>query len=307
MKHKVWFFRFISVVVGVFFIFSAFVKLYPIEILQIAMVETGFINWFLAPFFARLIISAEMFMGLFLVLNIKHRFFTFLAGFSLIIFSIYLVLLIVFQGNDINCNCFGLFLIMNPIESIFKNLIILFLLVLLYFYNKSIHFKAENKVIILGIIITICLPFILNPITFKDTNYETTSKETYKMDFSIIYENPSLEKPKIDLTKGKHLVGFFSSSCTHCIVAGYNLKVLSNEHPNWSLYFFINGDDSDLKQFHTLTKSELIPHSKLPKKELLILAGNKLPAIFLINNTMVEQRISPDNINETSINEWFLR
>ncbi len=305
MKNKILFFRILSAIIGCFFVFSALVKLNPIEILEIAIVETGFSNWHLAPIFARLIIGAEFFMGLFLILNIRKKFFTVISGLSLIVFSFYLLILLIFQGNNVNCNCFGLFMVMNPLESILKNVVLIVLLIILYFKNKSIHFKAEKIVLIIGFAIATSLPFILNPISDKSSKYDMSLNQQFKMDFSIIYSNPEIEHPKVVLNKGKHLVGFFSSSCQHCIIAGYNLKVLSSQHPDWSIYFFINGDDDDLANFHTLTKSKSIPHSKLPGKELLAIAGNKLPALFLINNTIVEQRIMPDNLDETEIGKWF--
>lgn len=306
MKIKIYLFRIISVLVGAFFVLSALVKLYPIEILEIAIVETGFVGWSLASVTARLLIGSELFIGVFLMTNFKTKLFSILAGLSLFIFTIYLVVLLIAQGNNINCNCMGLFMVMNPIESMVKNVILFCLLTLLYFKNTSIRIKKENLVIGIITVIIFIIPFMVNPITFEKGKYEINSNENRKMDFSIIYSNSDIEQPKIDLTTGKHLVGFFSSTCQHCVVSGYNLKVLFNQHPEWSMYFFINGDDADLAHFHTLTKSESVPHSKLPGKELLLMAGNKLPAIFLINNSSIEQRISPDNIDETFINNWFL-
>lgn len=305
MKIKVYFFRGLSILVGLFFIFSAYVKLSPIEVLEIAVVETGIVGWSLAPLLARLLIGSEFLIGLFLISNFKSKLFSILAIISLIVFTIYLTILLVVQGNNINCNCMGLFMVMNPIESIIKNLILISILALIYFKNTSIKFKYEKALIIIGTLLTIALPFIINPPSFQKYQQETSINEPYKMDFSIIYTNPEIEQPSIDLNSGKHLVAFFSSSCQHCIVTGYNLKVISEQNPEFSIYFFINGDDADLAHFHTLTKSESIPHSKLPANELLTLAGNKLPALFLINNSMVEEKIKVDNINESHLKDWF--
>lgn len=305
MSFKTTIYRGLSILVGIFFIFSAYVKLHPIEVLEIAIVETGIIGWSLAPFAARLLIGSEFFIGIFLVTNFKTKLFTTLAGISLFIFTIYLSILLVVQGNNINCNCMGLFMVMNPIESIIKNLVLLSLLTLIYFKNTSIKFKHEKLFIIIGTLLTIALPFIINPPSFQKHQQETNINEPYKMDFSIIYTNSEIEQPTIDLNSGKHLVGFFSSSCQHCIVTAYNLKVISEQNPELSIYFFINGDDANLAHFHTLTKSESIPHSKLPAKELLTLAGNKLPALFLINNSMVEDKIKVGQIDETTIKKWF--
>ena len=291
--------------IGVFFLISAYVKLFPIEILEIATVETGLINWSLSPIIARLIIASEFFFGLSLILNIKPKIISTLTALSLIVFTIYLIYILIFQGKDVNCNCFGLFMVMNPIESILKNLVLLIIICLLYFQNKAIKYPKEIIVITLIFLISILIPFIANPISYSKSKYEYNLNKPFLMDFSILYSNPNVEKPKIDLRKGKHLVTFLSSSCQHCIVAAYNLQLIAKRNPDKSIYFFINGDKNDLKKFHNLTKSAHVPHSILQAKPLLLLAGNTLPRIFLINNSYVEKIVHPNDIEESEIIEWF--
>lgn len=299
------FFRVLSFLIGAFFCISAFVKLFPIEILEIAVVETGIIGWSLSQIAARILIGFEFFIGLFLMTNFKSKLFSLFAIISLIVFTIYLSVLLVVQGNNINCNCMGLFMVMNPIESIAKNLVLLSLLAIIYFKNTSIKTNLEKLFIVIGSVLSLSLPFIISPPTFQKYQHEINKNEPFNIDFSIIYNNPEIEQPRLDLRKGKHLVGFFSSSCMHCIVTGYNLKVILDQNPEFSFYFFINGDDADLAHFHQLTKSESIPHSKLPGKEMITLAGNKLPAVYLIENSMVETRIYPDQIDEKELLKWF--
>lgn len=305
MKYKNIILKIISVLVGIVFIFSAYVKLFPIEILEIALVETGFIGWTLAPIMARLLIASEFALGLFLIMNIKPKLVSALTALSLVVFSVYLGFLLVFQGKNVNCNCFGLYMIMDPIESIFKNIVLLGFVVLLYFKNQAIKYPKEWILLAFGVLLSIIVPFTINPPKFDKSNYEYNVDQPYLMDFSIIYSDSEVEQPQIDLQKGKHLVAFFSYSCQHCIVSAYNLQLISQRNPDLSFYFFINGDENDLKTFHKLTKSEHVPHSILLAKPLLMIAGNKLPAIFLINNSYVEKRIHPNGIDEDAINEWF--
>lgn len=305
MKYQNIILKIISVLVGMVFIFSAYVKLFPIELLEIAVVETGFIGWSLAPIMARLLIASEFALGLFLIMNIKPKLVSALTALSLVVFSFYLVFLLVFQGNDVNCNCFGLYMVMNPIESLLKNIVLLALVALLYFKNTAIKYPKEWIVLALGAVLAIFVTFIINPPKFDKSKYEYNVDQPYLMDFSIIYSDSEVEQPQIDLQKGKHLVAFFSYSCQHCIVSAYNLQLILLRNPDLSFYFFINGDENDLKTFHKLTKSEHVPHSILLAKPLLMIAGNKLPAIFLINNSYVEKRIHPNGIDEEAIIEWF--
>lgn len=305
MKYKNIILKTISVLVGSVFVFSAFVKLFPIELLEIAIVETGLLGWKLAPIVARLLIASEFALGLFLIMNIKPKLVSALTALSLIVFTLYLVCLLVFQGNDVNCNCFGLYMVMNPIESILKNIVLLAFVALLYFKNQAIKYPKEWILLAFGVLLSIIVPFVINPPKFDKSKYEYNVEQPYLMDFSIIYSDSEIEQPQIDLQKGKHLVAFFSYSCQHCVVSAYNLQLIALRNPDFSFYFFINGDENDLKTFHNLTKSEHVPHSILLAKPLVMLVGNKLPAIFLINDSYVEKRIHPNGIDEEVIMEWF--
>lgn len=298
-------FKIISVLVGVVFVFSAYVKLFPIELLEIAVVETGFIGWTLAPIMARLLITSEFALGLFLIMNIKPKLVSALTALSLVVFSFYLVFLLVFQGNDVNCNCFGLYMVLNPIESLLKNIVLLSLVALLYFKNRAVKYPKEWTILALGAILAIFVTFVINPPKFDKSKYAYEIDQPYLMDFSIIYSDPETEQPQIDLQKGKHLVAFFSYSCQHCVVSAYNLQLIAHRNPELSFYFFINGDENDLKTFHTLTKSEHVPHSILLAQPLVMLAGSQLPALFLVNESYVEKRIHPSGIDEKMIKEWF--
>lgn len=307
MKVNTIIYKSISVIIGFFFLFSAYVKLFPIEILEIAVVETGIIGWSLAPIMARLLIASEFVLGLFLIMNIKPKLVSALAALSLIIFTIYLTAILIFQGKEVNCNCFGLYMVMNPIESIIKNIVLLLLVSLLYFKNKAIKYPKEWIFLAVGVVISIAIPFVVNPPTFDKSKYEYNIDEPYLLDFSIVYSDMEIEQPKIDLRKGKHLIAFYSYSCQHCVVAAYNLQLIAQRNPDLSFYFFINGDENDLKAFHNLTKSEHVPHSILLAKPLLLLVGNSLPSIFLVNNSFVEEKIHPNGIDENKIREWFLK
>jgi|LSQX01.3.fsa_nt_gb hypothetical protein len=297
--------RILSVMLGLFFIFSAYVKLFPIEILEISIVETGLVGWTLAPIFARLLLASEFALGVFLIMNIKPKLVNIFVMLSLLVFSIYLSIILIFQGNSVNCNCFGLFMIMNPFESILKNILMIALSVLLYFKNTAVDYKKDWLVIGVGAVLVSSIPFIINPPVFDKSKFGYEIEEPYLMDLSVVYDDADVEQPKIDLREGKHLIAFYSSNCQHCVVAAYSLQLISKRNPDLSFYFFINGDEHDINEFHNLTKSGHVPHSILLAKPFLLLAGNKFPAIYLVKDSYVQERIHPAAINEDEIIEWF--
>jgi uncharacterized membrane protein YphA (DoxX/SURF4 family) len=93
---------------GLVFIYSGYTKLYPIETFEYTFVDLGIGGWRLAPFIARFMIGLEFFIGLLLITSMYIKRFTIkLTAVSLIIFCIYLIFIMISNGNNGNCGCFG--------------------------------------------------------------------------------------------------------------------------------------------------------------------------------------------------------
>ena len=66
----------LSSLLGMVFIFSGYIKLYPIEAFELNFIDVGIANWFTAPIIARLLIGLEIGLGLLLLLQFEYRKFT---------------------------------------------------------------------------------------------------------------------------------------------------------------------------------------------------------------------------------------
>lgn len=291
---------------GLLFIFSAYVKLFPIELTEVAIVETGIIGWGLAPIAARLLVGFELFLGLMLITGLYPRFFLRLSLLTLIVFTIYLLFILIFQGNNTNCNCFGLMYAMTPVQSIIKNSILICILLLIIFFRKSSkkQWKFRLPAIILVAVVSLTFVFISSPFIIG-TNKAAQNELNYSMDFSLIYDDPDADQPSVDLTEGKQIIVFLSSSCPHCIVAGYKFHVMKKRNKSLPVYFFINGDEQDIMDFHFKTKSDNILYSTIQARTLIAMAGTRLPAIFWLDDGVVVNNQNYFEIDEKEINEWL--
>ncbi len=295
----------LRILVGFLFIFSAYVKLFPVEIIEVAIVETGLIGWTLAPFAARVLVGIELFLGIMLMSGFYEKLILKLSISMLSIFTVYLLLLLIFQGNNTNCNCFGLYLTMTPVESIIKNCFLIIILVFVFFKRRKFLKTSKLKfpfTIIIGII-SLVLVFIFVPVVIS-TNHYSGDELNYKLNFDLIYDDPGADQPQINLESGKHCIVFLSSSCPHCIVAGYKFHVLKQKHHDLPVFFFINGDEDDIRDFHFKTRSEHIPYAHIKAGTLIILAGNKLPAVFWLENGTVVNKVGYYDIDEQEMIEW---
>lgn len=132
--------------VSALFIFSAFSKLPPLshlEAFEKQLVDLGFVNWDIAPLFARSIIAFELFLGIAFLQNhfFKKLIIPAMAA-LLLIFIIHLTYQIALYGNEGNCGCMGQVIKMTPLEAIIKNVITLILIGIVYFKTPK---KSDNN------------------------------------------------------------------------------------------------------------------------------------------------------------------
>ena len=127
---------------GLVFIYSGYTKLFPIEPFEYTFVDLGIGGWRLAPFIARFMIGLEFFIGLLLMANLYIKRFTVkLIAATLIIFCIYLIYVIINNGNNENCGCFGTAISMTPLQAIIKNAVMLVLCYFIYKYFNGLNYQ----------------------------------------------------------------------------------------------------------------------------------------------------------------------
>ncbi|MEO6904574.1 MAG: DoxX family protein [Bacteroidia bacterium] len=298
----------LCILMGAIFIFSGYTKLYPIEPFEYTFVDIGIVGWQLAPFVARLLIGLEFLIGVLLILNLNLRKFTYKLGISvLILFSIYLILLIMYSGNKGNCGCFGSKIEMTPFQALIKNAIMLIVFFLLYRFHEGWNLKRKLKGLILVPVLTAFIfPFILNPVELNYSEaYLNKPENNFNIELDSLYRYATLNVPPKTLSEGKHIIAFLSLTCKHCIIASNKMRVLHERNPQIPFYFVLNGDEKDLKRFFDLTNTSDIPHCILLGRNFIYLAGPSVPVIYLVNNSVVEHVVSYMDMDQSEIEKWL--
>lgn len=298
----------LCILMGAIFIFSGYTKLYPIEPFEYTFVDIGIVGWQLAPFVARLLIGLEFLIGVLLILNLNLRKFTYKLGISvLILFSIYLILLIMYSGNKGNCGCFGSKIEMTPFQALIKNAIMLIVFFLLYRFHEGWNLKHKLKGLILVPVLTAFIfPFILNPVELNYSEaYLNKPENNFNIELDSLYRYATLNVPPKTLSEGKHIIAFLSLTCKHCIIASNKMRVLHERNPQIPFYFVLNGDEKDLKRFFDLTNTSDIPHCILLGRNFIYLAGPSVPVIYLVNNSVVEHVVSYMDMDQSEIEKWL--
>ena len=296
----------LTVLLGLVFIFSGLTKLYPVELFELTLIDLKVSNWITAPVLSRLMIATEFFLGALLVLNFSLRKFTLKATAAiLVVFTIYLIIQLAIEGNKGNCKCFGNVLIMSPLEAIIKNLVMLAVAVVLFIWHKGFVLPFKKLIMILVLLASLSMPFILNPPDFIMAYQARPETVGYKMNLDTLYNSTDIQKPVVDLRKGKHIIAFMSLTCRHCRIGAYKLHIIKKQRPEISMYLVLNGDNNKLEPFFADTKASNIPYIMLLGERFTDLAGFVMPAIVLVDNSIVEQKLNYLELDIDKIDAWL--
>jgi len=111
-----------------------------------------------------------------------------------------------------------------------------------------------------------------------------------------------------DLRKGKHLIAFMSLTCPHCKAAAAQLEKLKQGNPDLPVHLiFMDHEhrDSLLQQFLMQTGIEAVPYDFLEGARFTRLAGEYVPAIYLMTGENIDDRIDPPQLTPEYIDDWL--
>jgi hypothetical protein len=291
---------------------SGYLKLYPIEPFEYNFVRLGIANWYTAPVIARGLISIEFILGLLLLFQMPFGKRTLQATIALLIFfTLYLLFQLLTEGNVGNCGCFGTYLEMTPLESIVKNMmmmgIALWLLLTRQYSMQWILQKPKWKeaVLIFVLGVSIPLPYLLNTPEFVIQNQFEKKSIAYTLNLSPLY-NEEERRPNVDLRKGKHILSLMSLRCEHCKKAAFKMAIMYKRHPEIPFFNLYKGNpDKYLRSFFEFTHADSIPYMIYNSDHFITLSGGELPAIYWLNDGVVENTSTYLTLNETEILRWL--
>ncbi len=271
------------------FFFSAWSKIYSdnaFDNFQWTFLDLGINSVLVAGIIARVMIGFEFMLGLFLLAHIFLKQFTYKAVIAtLLVFIIYLLLVIMKQGNTGNCGCFGDKLAMTPLAAIWKNVgMIVATVILMYLYPVK-PYKYQEYAIMGLCLLAFSAPFVMNGLALGSNPV----RDSKSIDLGLLYRYQPA--PAIDLRKGKHIIAFMSLTCPHCKKAAYLLQIIHRKHPEIPIYMVLDGSDKYRKTFFDETHADGVPYLLYPHTEdFALMAGPAVPSIYWVNNGQIEYR-----------------
>lgn len=201
--------------VGVLFIISAILKLLGMAAFEMYLYEFQVVSFEVAAVFSRLIVAAELAVGIALLANIKWA--DYVAGGMLLAFSLFLIVLIK-EGNTGNCHCMGEVFDLSPDKSISKNLLMLTLL--FWGHRKANYFKQSKK----SWIITVVAIGLVSLISVFALNRPDFMRLVKEREYSQEKLKEMLAEKFPSALEGEKVVCVLSTHCGHCKMAARRLE-----------------------------------------------------------------------------------
>lgn len=286
------------------FVCSAVLKLISLDSFEIYLYSLGLFDFVITALLARLLIAAEFVIGCFLILKLHYRFAWTATLLVLCAFTIFLVYVMMFREDD-NCYCFGDIIKLKPEESILKNIITIFLLIIT---RKEKSHEYRHKILITSAItiLSIAIPFFIMPAdalynmiysrerklnneVFRKTFLENEKKEL----ITIVSTEQDLPDIVIDSTslyiQGKKMMIFITPGCKFCMTGMKKINIMAenlNINKN-DIKIITFGHEKSIAGFIKETGSDSYEYWRITPPEAIDICLGRFPTFVFMKNDSI--------------------
>ena len=294
----------IRVALGGMFITTAIFKLLSIDEFELYIYSFELFDYVLVTIISRLVIAFEFLMGVGLIAKIKYKYVWWLTMLMMIGFTLFLIYVAIFR-NDSNCHCFGEFVELNPVHSIFKNLITIIFMLFVYKENDY-QFRFKKLVMILAFAVALIVPFVVIPMDAVYNKFKSPQKEVNVEMFEALKQDSIMQKFNVE--EGNHIVAFFISQCKFCKLGIKKVHsiVERNNLDSDKVKIVISGEKERISLFKKESGTESYNYFPIPAIYSLRTVNGSFPTFLYITDGKVVKAGDLRSLEEADIVE-FLR
>lgn len=298
-----WFKLILRLIIGAFFIFSAYGKIEAMEAFEIYIFRSSFLSFDSATIVGRLIIAAELIAGIGFITKWGFRLIWKLTMLFILMLSVFLAWQVM-AGDEGNCFCLGELMEMTPAESLLKNVALILALLFVRREEDKLKFKYKTLVTSLVFVAALIVPFIISPPDiFVKGRYEPAEHNQEVLDQAI--DDGSIPA---DFISGRSLLSFYSTGCKYCKMAATRISVIvdKNQIDQANVHQVFWGEETDPTEFYEKTHSMRFEYVGMPTKQYLDITKGRMPLILLIEDGEVVEEMTYRTIDAGKIIQ-FLR
>lgn len=285
------------------FLYSAIVKVHPIEPFLYTIVESGYTGWFGGAILARVIIGIELALSVLLLFGIAPRRTIISSSAFLALLTLHLLLLMLREGTEGNCGCFGEVHQVSPLLSFFKNLFMLLLLGILWRWKEKWTFPYMPRALFfLTFGIGILLPFIIEPSDEFSAHGTEERSEELPIEAKDIQELVDDGKLDEEVLEGKWVIAFLSTNCHYCKWSARKWGIMEERSEGgFPAHFFFTGSEGDVEAFWEETAGREFPSDTMRTGRLFRYAGNSVPSYYPLEDGEPVERWSLRELREERV------
>lgn len=275
----------IRLLLGVFFIGTAVLKLLSIDNFELYIYSFGIFSYTWTTFLSRLLIFIELIIGISLIFKICFKKTWWLTLLMMAGFTLFLVYAAIFR-DDSNCHCFGSLVELNPIQSIFKNIIVIALLFVIKSEQSHDYKPVLRKwLVALTLVVSFVMSFILLPM---DVVYNKIYSDNEEVNEAAFHESLN-DSAFVELQKGRYLINYALAGCKYCKIGAEKATMMFDRHgiSHERLKFFVGGSDEAVERFIEVTGTEDYEHWKIAAHRFMSITYGKFPLFVFIEDGRV--------------------
>lgn len=298
-----WFKLILRLIIGTFFIFSAYGKMEAMEAFEVYIFRSSFLTFDAATIVARLIIAAELIAGIGFITKWVFRLIWKLTMLFILMLSVFLAWQVM-AGDEGNCFCLGELMEMTPAESLLKNVALILALLFVRREEDKLEFKYKTLLTSLVFVAALIVPFIISPPDiFVKGRYKPAEHNQEVLDQAI--DDGSIPA---DFISGRSLLSFYSTGCKYCKMAATRISVIvdKNQIDKANVHQVFWGEETDPTEFYEKTHSMRFEYVGMPTKQYLDITKGRMPLILLIEDGEVVEEMTYRTIDAGKIIQ-FLR
>ena len=283
------------VLLGILFLFSATAKLAGIDAFEIYLFSFGWFSLGTAYLLARLVIAAEYTLGILLIANFYPRLAFWGALAMLAGFTVFLAVLAL-AGNRDNCNCFGEWVNLSPVQSIWKNLGMLALLLL----SAGVPaFRIRHKPLWLILACVVPLAGVLIASPPDNWRYDSYARHELinEQAFREAVEGGILPHSVVE---GDHVVCFYSLKCRFCKMSAQKLVTLRSRGDFLDapvIMIFGRGEDTNATPFLEETGLQPDEIHFIDPSDFLRITNGAFPLILVMHGDAIAEKYNYRNLH----------
>ncbi len=288
--------------IGIVFIFSAIAKLKGIDQFEIYIYSFDLFSYQFTTIASRAIILFEMLLGLFLIFKIKYKITWWGTLLTLIGFSFLLLYVVLFRNDD-NCQCFGSLVEVEPLDSIYKNIVFA---IIMFFIREENSTEAKWQKILMYTFpaLTFIITFFVFPSDSLYSRFVSPDQTINVESFHKIEQDSAVQT--LSILEGKRMVAFYVSGCKFCELSMKKIdQIFINNNIDKSLYnIVLAGGEDAVSRFVDKTEIDGYSVVKVDKSltgTFLETVQGRFPTIFFLDNGKIIKAVDFRGLEDKEI------